>query len=170
MRVDSNSIYGYYPQSLLSTLNQDGQDQTQAAARTSSTSSSSSGSATTFLSSSSQSFDIWRALATQYDLNSMDAGDLDDLSQSLYDAGQISLGDRTALSFDPEKGTLSSNAGSLLTGTNASGKVDWQSEFKARLADAMDSGDMVSAQVDQQVLGVLGRLQAAKQKGVNCVV
>ncbi len=117
--------------------------------------------------------DIWRSLATGIDVHSATLDQLSLVSQGLYDYGQISLLDHATLSFDPAKGALGESADTYLTGqdgADGSGKRDWVAEFEARLTEHMEAGDSASAAVDQRVLGILHRLEAAASGGVDVKV
>lgn len=114
--------------------------------------------------------DIWRSLGSGIDVHSATLDQLSLVSQGLYDNGQISLLDHATLSFDPAKGALGESADTYVTQTDGSGKRDWVAEFEARLTEHMEAGDSASAAVDQRVLGILHRLEAATSGGVNVTV
>ena len=90
--------------------------------------------------------------------------DLAKISAMLYDQGLISLSDHATMSFDP------SFAGSsnLLTTADGSGRVDWMAEFQARMARHRERGETSAAAQDEQVLGILSRLQAGS-RGVTSI-
>lgn len=111
--------------------------------------------------------DIWRSLADGFDVHRATLDQLSLVSQGLSDNGQISLLDHATLSFDPTQGALGESVDTYFTETDGSGKRDWVAEFQARLEGHLESGDTASAAVDQRVLSILHRLQAASSGGVD---
>lgn len=103
---------------------------------------------------------VWHRIGREVDVRSLSPEDLAKVSWMLYDNGAIGLGDHATLSFDGSSG--------LLTGADASGRVDWVAEFQARLARHRAEGDAQSAARDQGALDILARLQAGS-RGVTSV-
>lgn len=98
---------------------------------------------------------VWHRIGREVDVRSLSQDDLAKVSWMLYDNGAIGLSDHATLSFD--------GSSSLLTGTDASGRVDWVAEFQARLARHRAEGDAQSAARDQGALDILARLQAGSR-------
>jgi hypothetical protein len=107
---------------------------------------------------------VWHQLGKGVDIHSMTREELAGISQALYQSGAIELSDHGVMSFNP---AFAGSSG-LLTGTDASGKVDWEAEFRARLAQHMEDGDAGAVEQDRRVLEILGRLQAGS-RGVTSV-
>ncbi len=98
---------------------------------------------------------VWHRIGREVDVRSLSQEDLAKVSWMLYDNGAIGLSDHATLSFDCSSG--------LLTGADASGRVDWVAEFQARLARHQAEGDAQSAARDKSALDILARLQAGSR-------
>ena len=107
---------------------------------------------------------VWHQLGKGADVHAMTRDELAEVSMALYRSGAIELRDHAVMSFDP---AFAGSQG-LLTGADAAGRVDWEAEFRARLARHMEEGDERSAGQDMRVLDILGRLQAGR-KGVTSI-
>jgi hypothetical protein len=103
---------------------------------------------------------VWHWIGREVDVRSLNQEELAKVSWMLYDNGAIGLSDHATLSFDGSSG--------LLTGADASGRVDWVAEFQARLARHQAEGDAQSAARDRSALDILARLQAGS-RGVTSV-
>jgi len=106
----------------------------------------------------------WHQIGRGVDVNSMTREDLAKVSAMLYDQGLISLSDHATMSFDP----TFAGSSNLLTAADASGRVDWMAEFKARMAKHSAQGETSAAAQDERVLDALSRLQAGG-RGVTSI-
>jgi hypothetical protein len=107
---------------------------------------------------------IWREIASKYDVHSITAGETADLSQELYNAGEISLFDHAILSFDPSRIPYGTG---FLTPADSTGHRDLIAEYEDRiyLDKKMSSGQNIVN--DERVLEYLKRIDAAKGNPVH---
>lgn len=103
---------------------------------------------------------IWRKMASKYDIRSITTEETANLSQELYDAGEISLLDHAILSFDPDL-NLPHGTG-FQTQANSTGHRDLISEYETRINMNKKMGNRQSLVNNERVLEYLERLDAAK--------
>ncbi|SDU07512.1 hypothetical protein [Desulfobacula phenolica] len=98
---------------------------------------------------------IWQKTASKYDVRNITTDETAELSQKLYDAGEISLLDHAILSFDPSHlhyGTT------FLTQADSTGHRDLISEYETRINMNKKMGDRQSLMNNEQILEYLNRL------------
>jgi len=107
---------------------------------------------------------IWREIASKYDLHCITAGETADLSQKLYNAGEISLFDHAILSFDPSH--IPDGTG-FLTPADSTGHRDLIAEYEARIDLDKKTSNSQNIVNNERVLEYLKRLDAAKGNPVH---
>jgi hypothetical protein len=108
---------------------------------------------------------IWRKMASKYDVRSITTEETANLSQELYDAGEISLLDHAILSFDPDH-NIPYGTG-FLTQADSTGHRDLISEYEARIDMNKKMGNSQSLVNNERVLEYLERLDAAKKNPIH---
>lgn len=108
---------------------------------------------------------IWRKLASKYDVHSITMEETANLSQELYDAGEISLLDHAILSFNPDL-KLPYGTG-FLTQADNKGNHDLISEYENRIEINKKMGNRQSLVNNERVLEYLERLATAKKAPIN---
>lgn len=111
---------------------------------------------------------IYKGLSNKYDVKNATFGEIVEISNALYDAGEISLKEHAVLTFDYERATnnLKRHAPGYVpvdfdmyeTSANSNGQRDWISEFGARAAKDFKFGNLVGYQSNARVLDILERL------------
>lgn len=114
------------------------------------------------------SSDIYKGFSNKYDVRNATFGDIVEISNALYDAGEISLKEHAALTFDYDRATnnLKRHAQGYIpvdfdmheTSANSNGQRDWISEFGARAMKDFNFGNLVGYQSNTKVLEILERL------------
>jgi len=110
---------------------------------------------------------IWQKMASAYNVRHITAEETADLSQSLYDAGEISLLDHAILSFDPSR--IPYGTGFLTEGDNT-GHHDLISEYETRMNMDQKTGNRQNLVHDQRVYEYLKRLDAAGESHICITV
>lgn len=111
---------------------------------------------------------IYKGLSDKYDVRNATFGEIVEISNALYDAGEISLKEHAVLTFDFDRATnnLKRNAPGYIpvefnmheTSANSNGQRDWISEFGARAAKDFKFGNLIGYQSNTKVLEILERL------------
>jgi hypothetical protein len=107
-----------------------------------------------------QTDSLWRRLGREYDLRDISIQETAQLSQQLYDGGEISLLDHAILSFDPN--CLPWGGDTFLSEANNAGNHDLIAEFSARIELNRKMGDEKSLANNERVFDILQRLEQAK--------
>lgn len=110
---------------------------------------------------------IWQKMASAYDVRHITTEETADLSQSLYDAGEISLLDHALLSFDPSR--IPYGTGFLTEGDNA-GHHDLISEYETRMNMDQETGSKQNLVHDQRIYEYLKRLDAVRESHICITV
>lgn len=111
---------------------------------------------------------IYKGLSDKHDVRNATFGEIVEISNALYDAGEISLKEHAVLTFDYDRATnnLKRHAPGYIpvefnmyeTSANSNGQRDWISEFEARAAKDFKYGNLIGYQSKTKVLGILERL------------
>ena len=107
---------------------------------------------------------IWRKMASKYDIRDITTEETSNLSQELYNAGEISLLDHAILSFNPSHIPYGSG---FLTQADSTGHRDLISEYETRIDMDKKMGNSQSLVNNERVLEYLERLDAAKGKPIH---
>lgn len=107
----------------------------------------------------SNNSDVWGKLSKEYDIHNASFDELCDMSTRLYQAGQITLFDHAMLTFDPSKSPQPVKPNLCLTEAKVDGKRDWITEYEARAARDLQMGNMTGYGVNENIVGILDRLQ-----------
>lgn len=110
---------------------------------------------------------IWHQMASQYDVRHITGMETAELSQYLYDAGEISLLDHATLSFNPNHGPSGSG---FLTPETSIGHRDLISEYEARIQMDNKAGNDKNLVSNERIFEYLGRLDAAKNSPIHVAV
>lgn len=102
---------------------------------------------------------IWREMALKYDVRNITTEETADLSQKLYESGEISLLDHAILSFDPSHIPYGTG---FLTQKDSTGHRDLILEYETRINMDKKMGNSQSLVNDERVLEYIERLDAAK--------
>lgn len=111
---------------------------------------------------------IWHKIAAKYDVRNITTEETGNLSQELYDAGEISLFDHAILSFDPDHFVQSGTG--FLTKADSTGHRDLISEYEARIEMDKKMNDTKNIVNNERILGYLHRLEAAKKQPIHITV
>ena len=106
---------------------------------------------------------IWRKLASKYDIRSITIEETANLSQELYNAGEISLLDHAILSFDPSHIPYGTG---FLTQADNTGHRDLISEYETRIDMDKKMCNSQSLINNERVYEYLERLDAAKRNSI----
>ena len=98
---------------------------------------------------------IWKTLSDAYDIHNLTGDQMAELSQTLYDTGEITLRDHASLSFNPPDLAPEQV---LLTPPDGEGEVDWIAEYQARIEAAQKNNDTRNLLVNQRIMGYLTRI------------
>ena len=104
-------------------------------------------------------------MASKYDVRDITTEETSNLSQELYNAGEISLLDHAILSFDPSHIPYGTG---FLTQADSTGHRDLISEYETRID--MDKKMSQSLVNNERVLEYLERLDAAKGNPIHIIV
>ncbi len=108
---------------------------------------------------------IWRRMASKYDVRRITTEETANLSQELYNAGEISLLDHAVLSFDPDR-NIPYGTG-FLTQADSTGHRDLILEYEARIDLDKKMGNSQSFSNNERILEYLERLDAAKKNPIH---
>lgn len=111
---------------------------------------------------------IYEELSSRYDVRNATFGEIVEMSGALYGAGEISLSEHAALTFDYDRasdnlrrhspGYISEDFNLHETFANSNGQRDWIAEFEARASKNFKFGNILGYESDKKVLDILGRL------------
>ncbi|MFJ7730276.1 hypothetical protein ACIQXF_00140 [Lysinibacillus sp. NPDC097231] len=111
---------------------------------------------------------VYKELSDKYDVRNATFGEIVEISNALYKAGEISLTEHAVLTFDYEKSTniLKRHAPGYIpvdfdmyeTIANSNGQRDWIAEFGARAQKNFKYGNLIGYQRNTKVLEILERL------------
>ncbi|MBD7984102.1 hypothetical protein H9649_05885 [Sporosarcina sp. Sa2YVA2] len=111
---------------------------------------------------------IYKGLSDKYDVRNAKFGEIVEISNALYDAGEISLKEHAVLTFDYDRATnnlkrhapgdIPKDFDMYETSANSNGQRDWISEFGARAAKDFKFGNLIGYQSNTKVLDILERL------------
>lgn len=114
------------------------------------------------------SSNIWEELSSKYDVRKATFGDIKEIAQTLYEAGEISTHEQLSLTFDYERATnylkknapipISANFNMYETPSNSNGERDWIAEFEARKSKDFKYGNLIGYQTKTKILNVLQKL------------
>lgn len=110
---------------------------------------------------------IWCQLGREYDIHNITHEQRAELSQKLYDAGEISLLDHAVLSFDGER--IFPDGSTFLTESTSSGAYDLVAEFTARVDLNKQMSDQQSMENNQRILDILSHLESASNEPIDIV-
>lgn len=109
--------------------------------------------------------DVYEELSGKYDIRNATFGEVTEIADALYKAGEISLGELAALTFDYDRATnyMKQAAGmpasaefSMYKSTaNGSNQRDWIAEIEARASDHFKYGNLVGYQLNSKLLAIL---------------
>ncbi|GGP16923.1 hypothetical protein [Oceanobacillus neutriphilus] len=111
---------------------------------------------------------IWKELSEKYDITNANFDELNGMSKSLYEAGEISLKEHAILTFDFDRATeslkreipkVSPDFTMYATQADASGKRNWIEEFQARADRAFGYGNLIGHQTNLNAAGILQKLE-----------
>ncbi|MBE1556129.1 hypothetical protein [Sporosarcina limicola] len=111
---------------------------------------------------------LYKELSSKYDVRNATFGEIIEMSEALYGAGEISLKEHAALTFDYDKATsslkrhapgyISADFDMYETFANSKGERDWIAEFEARASKDFKYGNLIGYQSKMKVLDILERL------------
>lgn len=114
------------------------------------------------------SSNTWEELSGKYDVRKATFEEITEISQTLYEAGDISLKEHALLTFDYEKSTnylkqnatmpISANFDMYETLSNSNGERDWIAEFEARASKDFKYGNLIGHQNNMKIFTILQRL------------
>ncbi|MEC2077742.1 hypothetical protein [Metabacillus fastidiosus] len=118
----------------------------------------------------SGSSNVWKEISSKYNVRKATFEDIQEISQKLYEAGEISLAEHAILIFDCERVAndikhrahvpVSPNFSMYETVSNQNGERDWIAEFEARVKKDFKYGNLLGHQHNMKVLNILQRLAA----------
>lgn len=113
---------------------------------------------------------IYEELASKYNVRSATFEELTQISEALYNAGMISLGEHGILTFDYERATnaikrhaptpVLSNFSMYETKANNNHARDWITEYEARIAKDFKYGNLIGYQTNTKILNILQQISA----------
>ncbi len=113
--------------------------------------------------------DIWAELGNKYDIRHATFDELCEISNKLYSAGQISLGDHAIMTFDWKRAADDLRkdhpdvvADLSLVPADSEGRRDWISEFDARAKRAFSQGNNVGYIHNQKLADILRKISLGK--------
>lgn len=102
--------------------------------------------------------DVWKELAEKFNVQNASFDDIKDISMQLYNAGQITGFECAILNFDPSGSLQPNKSNQFLTPADTNGKRDWISEYEARSAQNLETGNLQSYKNNQRTLEILKKL------------
>lgn len=116
--------------------------------------------------------EIWEELSRKYNVRKATFEEISEVSLTLYEAGEISLGEHMLLTFDWKRATdylrqhapmnVPKDFDLSVTAANHNGERDWIAEFEARAARDFKHGHLIGHQNNMKIVSILQRLDAAK--------
>lgn len=114
-----------------------------------------------------KSFTFNEDISTKYDVRNATFDEIVEMSNELYEAGEISLKEHAVLTFDFGRATtnLKQNAPGYIpssfdmyeTAANSSGQRDWIAEFSARASKDFMYGNLIGHQNHMKIIDLLER-------------
>jgi len=111
---------------------------------------------------------VYEELSGKYDVRNATFGEVTEIADALYKAGEIMLGEVAALTFDYDRATnnLKQHAGMRVsadfsmykTSANGNGQRDWIAEIGARASTNFKYGNLVGYQINSKVLAILQKI------------
>ncbi len=111
---------------------------------------------------------VYKELSDKYDVRKATFGEIVEISNALYKAGEISLTEHAVLIFDFDRATnnikqhapgyIAANFDMYETVANSDGQRDWIAEFEARASKDFKYGNLIGYQSKMKVLDILERL------------
>jgi hypothetical protein len=112
---------------------------------------------------------IYKGLSDKYDVRNATFGEIIEISNALYDAGEISLKEHAVLTFDYDRATnnLKRHASGYIpadfnmyeTSGDRNGQRDWISEIEARAAKDLKYGNLIAHATKSKILTILYQLE-----------
>lgn len=113
------------------------------------------------------SFAFYEEISNKYDVRNATFEEIVEMSNELYEAGEISLKDHAVLTFDFGRATnhLKQNAPGYIpnsfdmyeTSANSNGQRDWIAEFGVRASKNLKFGNLIGHQSNLKVIDILER-------------
>ncbi|MCK1999637.1 hypothetical protein MPH47_20835 [Psychrobacillus psychrodurans] len=114
------------------------------------------------------SSNTWEELSGKYDVRNATFEEIVEISNTLYEAGEISFKEHGVLTFDYGRATnhlkqilagrTSAGFDMHATSANSDGKRDWIAEYEARASKDFKIGNLIGYQSKMNVLTLLQRL------------
>lgn len=111
---------------------------------------------------------VFEELSGKYDVRNATFGEVVEISNALYEAGEISLKEHAVLTFDYDRATnnlkrhspgyISANFDMYETSANSNGQRDWIAEFGARASKNFKFGNLIGYQSNMKAIDILQRL------------
>lgn len=110
---------------------------------------------------------IYEELSSKYDARKATFDEIIEISNTLYEAGEISLKEHMLMTFDFERATndLKQNAPGVPssfnmceTSADSNGRRDWIAEFGARASKNFKFGNLIGYQSNMKAVAILQRL------------
>jgi len=114
--------------------------------------------------------DIWKELGGKHNVKGMTLESMQTVSLTLYNNDKITIHEHTVMTFSMGKDAAEEQPDPFLTEADEEGKRNWIAEFQARLREHRQAGDEDAAAMDDRILGILERLEAAARGGLNVTV
>lgn len=112
---------------------------------------------------------IYKGLSDKYDVRNATFGEIIEISNALYDTGEISLKEHAVLTFDYDRATnnLKRHAPGYIpadfnmyeTSANSNGQRDWISEFEVRAKKDIKYGNLIAHANKSKILNILYQLE-----------
>lgn len=113
------------------------------------------------------SSNLYKELSSRYDVRNATFKEVVEISNALYEAGEISFKEHTLMTFDFERATnyLKQNAPGVPSSFNmyetpadSNGRRDWIAEFGARASKNLKYGNLIGHQSNQKVHNIFEKL------------
>ena len=112
--------------------------------------------------------EIWEELSKKYNVRKATFEEISEISLTLYEAGEISLGEHALITFNGEKAMdylrphapmpVSKDFDLNVTAANHNGERDWIAEFEARAARDFKYGHLIGHQNNTKIVSIFQRL------------
>lgn len=111
---------------------------------------------------------VYEELSGKYDVRNATFGEVTEIADALYKAGEITLGEVAALTFDYDRATnnlkqharmpVLADFSMYKTSANGNGQRDWIAEIGARASTNFKYGNLVGYQINSKVLAILQKI------------
>ena len=110
---------------------------------------------------------VYKDLSRKYDVRNATFEEIVEISNVLYEAGEITLTEHTLITFDYERATnylkrntpgVPANFNMHETSANSNGQRDWIAEFGARASSHFKYGNLVGYQTNSKIIAILQKL------------